>query len=230
LTPIAKMVERMLSEGAPIAEVLLAAVCALENITPVTRDVTLLSREKNRARQARHRKKLKKQKLIAEAKANDVAPRNADVTRDTVTQDKSALLTSLPFTSGEPVKESKREVVARARGTRLAAGAALTQEFIDAALGASAPRDAIPKIWSEFVDYWSDIPGQRGCKISWLGTWRNNVKRVLGNGQWNVQKHGRQTVHDAARNLAARVQALDEPAPGLCDTAGGSPFRLISQG
>jgi len=39
--------------------------------------------------------------------------------------------------------------------------------------------------------------------------------------------NGRRTVHDAARSLSRHLQALDEPAPGLCEPTGGSPLRLL---
>jgi hypothetical protein len=42
--------------------------------------------------------------------------------------------------------------------------------------------------------------------------------------------NGRRTVHDAARDLSARVQALDEPAPELCDATGRSSLRLLPSG
>ena len=41
--------------------------------------------------------------------------------------------------------------------------------------------------------------------------------------------NGRRTVHDAANDLLARVNALDEPAPsGLCGGTGEGPLRLVS--
>mgnify|MGYP006967764054 FL=1 len=30
----------------------------------------------------------------------------------------------------------------------------------------------------EFVDYWRDVPGQRGRKVSWVGTWKNRMREV----------------------------------------------------
>jgi hypothetical protein len=39
--------------------------------------------------------------------------------------------------------------------------------------------------------------------------------------------NGKRTVHDAARDLAARVQALDEPAPELCDETGRGFVRML---
>jgi hypothetical protein len=46
---------------------------------------------------------------------------------------------------------------------------------------------------------------------------------VFSQGNANAKR----TVHDAARDLAARVRALDEPAPGLCDGSGGSVVRML---
>lgn len=34
------------------------------------------------------------------------------------------------------------------------------------------------KLFAEFGDYWRGIPGQRGCKLDWFGTWRNRVREA----------------------------------------------------
>ena len=31
-------------------------------------------------------------------------------------------------------------------------------------------------IWNQFRDYWVSVPGQKGCKLDWLATWRNWVR------------------------------------------------------
>lgn len=62
-----------------------------------------------------------------------------------------------------------------------------------------------------------------------------NPETFINQERWNDQPapvqqgtpNGKRTVHDAAKDLAARVQALDEPAPSLCDATGRSPFRLL---
>lgn len=39
--------------------------------------------------------------------------------------------------------------------------------------------------------------------------------------------NGKQTVHAAARDFSRQLQALNEPAPGLCESEGRSPVRLL---
>jgi hypothetical protein len=138
------------------------------------------------------------------------------------------LLTSSFLLPEEPLrkeqKERKQEVVARARGTRLKAGEFLTQPFIDIALQLGVPRGRIAPLWEEFVDYWSEVPGARGCKISWLGTWRNNVKRSLGKGQGNGKAspdHALGGFSGLAATLRRKI-AEDEAADQ--NAAGGEPY------
>jgi hypothetical protein len=73
-------------------------------------------------------------------------------------------------------KESKK-------GSRLLNDTRMSEEQRSAAIECGCPPDKVDAIWAEFVDYWSDIPGQKGCKLNWLGTWRNNVRRRFERGK-----------------------------------------------
>lgn len=65
------------------------------------------------------------------------------------------------------------------RGTRLPADWVLTRPWgleaqdVAPSLGA----DRIREIAAEFRDYWVAVPGSRGCKLDWLATWRNWVRK-----------------------------------------------------
>lgn len=37
----------------------------------------------------------------------------------------------------------------------------------------------VVRIWVEFRNYWSDVPGQRGLHVRWFQTWQNNVHRRM---------------------------------------------------
>lgn len=51
------------------------------------------------------------------------------------------------------------------------------------------------------------------------------------NGNRNGKNDGRRTVHDAAKDLLAKVRSFDaEPPGGICDGAGKPPLRLLSSG
>jgi hypothetical protein len=185
-TPIADLVERMLADNFPHASVVMAArsmETVTSRVTPSSRDASRnVTQEMARVRSLNYRNRKKNQQV---AKANDVANNvvieptpSRDASRSESTRDlltSSSLLPEDPFEKDK--KERKQEVVARARGTRLKAGEFLTQPFIVVALDLGIDRGRIASIWEEFVDYWSEVPGQRGCKIAWLGAWRNNLKR-----------------------------------------------------
>lgn len=40
----------------------------------------------------------------------------------------------------------------------------------------------------KFVDYWRELPGQRGVKLDWAGTWRNWVRKAAGNRKSTVSE------------------------------------------
>jgi hypothetical protein len=225
LTPIADMIEQMLSDNATMTEIMVA-VRAMERVT--LRNVTALENNvthnvtQNRLRQQQWRNRKKEQELAKEAQANDGADNNAlrNVTDPNPHCDLTSLLTS---SIGEPLKkdkkESKKEVVARARGTRLAAGAILTEPFRQAAIELGALADEIPNAWAEFIDYWIGVPGSRGTKLDWLATWRNRVRDTLKRGNRNGNRSGNTRTSGpdailAAATRAARKLAGDGPMAG----------------
>jgi hypothetical protein len=188
-TPIADMVARMLAADEP-ASAIVAAVRALECVTQsnALRNVMsrVTARDQAKVRQQNFRNRKKEQQLAKEAQANDGADSNASVTQDSVTAPllDCVLLTSSFLLSGEPLKEERKKessgIQARARGTRMEPGTPLSDEHraLIVAEGISDPE----KLWAEFVDYWSDIPGQRGVKVKWTGTLRNRCRDVTKRG------------------------------------------------
>ncbi len=250
MTPIADMVERMLSENAP-ATAIVAAVRAMEGVTlrHVTGDVTRhaasrdASREKAAARARRYRKNKRNQQV---AKANDVATSSVVVTLPAVTRhvtDPSSTNVSI-LEEGLSVEGSKKVKTenARARGSRLAPGAPLSDEHrtLILAEGIHDPE----KLWAEFVDYWSDIPGQRGTKVSWSGTLRNRCRDVIkrgfnGHGNSTVRTHPASQQPGSASVLAGVAAATERrarersaagqqrPVPVDADPATGDDLELF---
>jgi hypothetical protein len=90
---------------------------------------------------------------------------NADVCPDEEEKNRSL--------QGKQKKENKK-------GSRLLSGARISDEQRSAAVECGCPPDRVDAVWTEFVGYWSDIPGQKGCKLTWNGTWRNWVNRIFG--------------------------------------------------
>lgn len=93
------------------------------------------------------------------------------------------------------------------------AGAILTDEWLMAAIELGANPTEVPEMWVEHVDYWVAVPGQRGVKLDWLATWRNDVRRKLkmrmGNGRAKQQ-----SLSDTAFDLAEQARSA-ERARGL---------------
>ena len=40
----------------------------------------------------------------------------------------------------------------------------------------------VMRMWIEFRNHWSEVPGKAGLKLTWRGTWENNVHRAMRNG------------------------------------------------
>jgi hypothetical protein len=153
-----------------------------------------LSETPGAIRSRRFREKHKQNQV--EAKANDVA--SAPV--PSVTPERCAErygetpccdLLSLGEEERKEATEKGLVVVERGkRGTRIEADSRLSPELLQFALQAGMTRDRAAQAWSEFVDYWVSVPGQRGCKLDWSATWRNRVRELTGNGG-RQQRQGR---------------------------------------
>lgn len=92
----------------------------------------------------------------------------------------------------------------RKKGSRLLSGTRVSDEQRAAAIECGCPPDRADAVWSEFVDYWSDIPGQKGCKLTWNGTWRNWVKRIFGKSN-----NGHATSNHRTDSAAGRATARE---------------------
>ena len=66
-------------------------------------------------------------------------------------------------------------MVIKQKGTRLSTGAKLSDDGRAFALKFGITDT--DSLWEEFVDYWVAVPGQRGIKLDWEATWRNNVRK-----------------------------------------------------
>ncbi len=68
------------------------------------------------------------------------------------------------------------------RGQRLSSDWRLPDEWKDWTLSAYPDLDPqkVVRLSLEFRDYWAAVPGSKGRKADWLATWRNNVRRKMG--------------------------------------------------
>ncbi len=64
----------------------------------------------------------------------------------------------------------------RKRGTRIPEPFTIDQDM-HAWAATHTPRIDITAMTDEFVDYWRAVPGTKGVKLDWTGTWRNHMRR-----------------------------------------------------
>lgn len=59
-------------------------------------------------------------------------------------------------------------------------------------------------VYAEFLDYWRGVPGQKGRKLDWDGTWRNRCRELAGR-----TRNGRPGEHPRTRgNVAAAKEFI----------------------
>ena len=173
-------------------------------------------RAKDRERKRRNRELAWVSKQPAEA--NDAA-KSSTVSADTSadTADKRCDLSSFRsiengLSSKEGQKEKKKEVVerqARARGTRLSPGQQITDADWQFARDQGLDAARITAAWTEFVDYWIAVPGQRGTKLDWSATWRNRVRTLGTRVNGHAKQSAGRSLADAADDLIARAEEHD---------------------
>ncbi len=109
----------------------------------------------------------------------------------------------------------------RKKGSRLLVGTRVNDEQRAVAIEWGCPPDKVDAVWSEFVDYWSEIPGQHGVKMTWLGTWRNRVKQIFG------KSNGRGTSDTRANTAAGRATARETEH---VTSMGRGALRVLQEG
>ena len=209
----------------------------LSIVTIFDRDASRRDRSKEAIRAAKYRENRKEKQALA--KANDVASaaENHDgPSRRIVTprSDLSCLLPSIIEGATSEVREERKSVSERARGTRLPPDWKPSEADRQFARDHGVDPDAM---LPEFLDYWCAVPGQRGLKTDWSRTWRNRVRDIakrkpnerIGQARAHstagpAQTHGDAIVAGMARYAARRFGG--EPSangggiPGRDDAAG----------
>lgn len=226
-TPITDLLEQMRAAGCSL-DAAIPAVRVLElsrTFAAVVPDKEEIIREYERARKTKTRAKSKANK--GGAKANDVAPRATNVP-DKVPDATIPSCDLSSFLKKETSDEGrKKEGNTRARGTRIVAGAMLSDADRAFARGEGMSDAWIDRAWAEFIDYWIGIPGNRGTKLNWSATWRNRVRQIAPKGK---QHETTGNVIVAADRLLERVRAFDDRPSGIRDGTGSDTLRLLSKG
>lgn len=255
-TPIADMVELMLSQNAPADLVILAirtAETASRDGHALSRDSHTPSverrREADRLRQQKHRNKSKLLGRGAEANdaaQNPIASRDSHALTVTDTLFLSSSLSSKSLRGNQEVV-SKKETVAvvetrakQSRATRLPENATLSQVDLAAAIELGMSEQRAREAWAEFVDFWTGVPGARGTKLNWPGTWRNRVRQIAGkNGKSNAA-YPQRSFQDDTRSVGRATERLaagvDEgtvsfaPRPQILPSESPRDMRLLPKG
>lgn len=240
MSTIADMVEKMLADGVPATAIVLAvrtADASRDASRIVTTNVTPSGRSKEAERAFQYRKRQRELKALA--KANDVASAvenpplpERDASRRSVT-----LPSILSINSGiekEGIQESKKEVVARARGERLPPDWKPDDRLRLWCRSKHGMTDAeIDEAVAEFHDFWSGVPGTRGCKTNWPGTFRNRIRETIHKIKARRTNGQSKSVVDAADRLLEKVRQFernDEPdlLADVRDGTGAPHVRLLS--
>lgn len=243
MTPIADMIEAMLANGATL-DVILLAVRSLElsGTSPgQVRDNVRSRREYERMRKRVWRNKINS--LVVKPEANDAGLIERNVPENIRDMSLSHCdLTSSFLSIESPLKEGSKEVKTvvvegRKRGTRLSPETPLNE--IDRKFALENGVENPDQLWAEFIDYWTGIPGQRGIKLTWSGTWRNRVRMVAGKtgvaGGFGRSKPFQDDSRSASRTAgrlaeAARRGELDfAERPSLLPGTGEAPIRLLQK-
>jgi hypothetical protein len=187
MTPIADMVEKMLSGGVPPELIVLAVRTAeLSGGNRVETPVDFAA--ENRRAWDRNRKR--------EQASTRLSTRNSTA---------ATLLTSLP--SSTDSQNKKEVVVGRARGTRLAPDWEPTQADLNFAI-TSLPEARMRAEIEKFRDYWFSKSGKDATKNDWSATWRNWVRRASEGLKTNGKSRPIGII-EAADNLVDRIADLE---------------------
>jgi uncharacterized protein YdaU (DUF1376 family) len=87
---------------------------------------------------------------------------------------------SPPESASQAAPAGAADVPAKKRGSRISRPFFVTKAMRDWAKREAPTATDLDAITREFVDYWIAVPGQRGCKLDWVATWRNRVREVAG--------------------------------------------------
>jgi len=123
-------------------------------------------------------------------------------------QSDSPKVANLPIP--EELEEHSVGKKARTRGTRLDSDWIPPQDVIDQ-MRTECPDVDLQAEHRKFVDYWTDQSGAKAAKRSWVGTWRNWIRRAAEDSRPRGSRNGMST----ADQRFAQTQALKHTPPRL---------------
>lgn len=88
------------------------------------------------------------------------------------------------------------------RGSRLPDDAVLTQEWREIAKKHGVAD--VEKVFREFVNYWTSLPGQKATKLDWRKTWENRCIEVAGRQRPTFTSPDRPNLRNSLAPVEAR--------------------------
>lgn len=76
----------------------------------------------------------------------------------------------------QAITQTPTQPVVGRRGARLPDDAVLTDEWV--AIAEKHGVEDVERVFREFVNYWTSLPGQRATKLDWAKTWENRCAAV----------------------------------------------------
>jgi len=136
-------------------------------------------------------KAIRDHESIKESKRKSIAKRRAEekAAKEMSTVDRGRHNAESDTEADREKKDQKKEpgVSRQQAGTRLAEDWVLPEDW-KAWAAAERPDVDIAQQAASFADYWHGVPGQKGRKADWLGTWRNWIRRA--NASRKPQQNG----------------------------------------
>lgn len=95
------------------------------------------------------------------------------------------------YSESEKTSEQPRKRSADTqRGSRIPIPFPVTEPLLEWAKSETPDVD-VTAATAEFVDYWRAVPGQKGCKIDWIATWRNRMREKQGRAKQFGKPNGK---------------------------------------
>lgn len=121
----------------------------------------------------------------------------------------SSISSSTSTTPSGKEQQQRAKRTPEMQGTRLPDDFCLNSEMREWAARES-PHVDVDRAFAAFGDYWRGVPGAKGKKLDWLGTWRNRLRDLDEHKARNNGFSGKQSNTDLSLAAAERVAAKYE--------------------
>lgn len=218
-TPIANMIAEMHGKGIPV-ELIVSAVAKVEEAmaaravsTGFPVDTSTIDKRRAWDRERKRRQRASTGQGACPPDSTGHSTGQASCPPD-IPPDNASILTKEVRGFQDVVKEKKERK--SARGSRIPPDFSLEERDYEFTAKLGFSRAETDAETPHFIDYWSGIPGAKGVKLTWKGTWRNRMRDLekyrsrRGNAVGSIRTDSaagrataRETQHVAAMGSAA---------------------------